>query len=757
VAAPALDDRSYQELVDDAVARIGVHTPEWTNYNASDPGITLLQLFAFLTENAVYAANQMPEQARQRFLDLLGVPRAPASAARGLITVSNARGPAEPVRLAAGFEVRAGAIAFAAEHGLQVMPVDAAAFVKQKIEDPPDRLLEYHRQLYASFGTPAPAVMNLYETVPLDPVASGGVQLADTADRSIWIALLLRQGADPPSDASRAAARQALAGGVLTVGLVPVVAAPARTLGPVGATTEAPGDQIAFQVPLAPPGGLFPPPPEPRVPQYRTLDARFLGDPLTEPGLVELRMPDAAGLETWRNLEPIEAGVGDFPPPIEDEALAPRLVTWLRVQTAAGSQAAFQWTGVNATSVTQRVRVAAETPASATGEPDQVVRLANGDVIPGSVRVTVGDPPVEWQQIDDLLGAGPEVPVPDLRLPPGTAQPPAPPSQVYVVEPAEGILRFGDGERGARPIGTLRVGYDHAEGSAGNVGPGTISSAPGLPTGMVVTNPVRTWGGADAESVEAAAKQAARYLQHRDRLVTLEDFETILWRTPGVELGRIDALPAFNPDLVPNAPGDAPGAVTVMVVPARDPLHPDAPVPDRPFLDAVCMFADARRLVTTEVYVRGPTYRGIWLAVGIDVMPGLATADVTEAVRAELKRFLAPVDPTLPPWYAQPPRGVEAAYVHPRRGWPLRRPIIALELVAVANRVDGVDFVRGLSLADGSSAPTGRIELTGLELPQVVGIQVVAGDPPDLDSVRGLRPDDEPPEALPVPRVPETC
>jgi hypothetical protein len=77
--------------------------------------------------------------------------------------------------------------------------------------------------------------------------------------------------------------------------------------------------------------------------------------------------------------------------------------------------------------------------------------------------------------------------------------------------------------------------------------------------------------------------------------------------------------------------------------------------------------------------------------------------------------------------------------------------------VAVANRVDGVDFVRGLSLADGSSAPTGRIELTGLELPQVVGIQVVAGDPPDLDSVRGLRPDDEPPEALPVPRVPETC
>ena len=47
---PQIDNRSYQQLLDEALARIRVHTPQWTNYNDSDPGITLLQLFAFLSD-----------------------------------------------------------------------------------------------------------------------------------------------------------------------------------------------------------------------------------------------------------------------------------------------------------------------------------------------------------------------------------------------------------------------------------------------------------------------------------------------------------------------------------------------------------------------------------------------------------------------------------------------------------------------------------------------------------------------------------
>jgi hypothetical protein len=757
---PALEARGYQELVDDALARIPIHNPEWTNFNASDPGVTLLQLFAFLSESAIYTANQVPERNRARFLELLGVPRMGASSARGVITVSNAHGPPEPVTLSGGFEVRAGELPFAADRGLQVLPIDAAVYVKQVVAAS-TRLLDYHRQLYASYDTPVPppAELRLYETVPLDPHDPAGVRLSDTADGSLWVALLLRKDQDPPSDATRAAARQALATSTLSIGLVPVVAAPERTLGTIGAVVEAPADQLSFQLPLTPPGGLLPPAPAPRPAQYRTLDARFLNDVLTEPGIVELTLPDAAALLPWTNLEPLEAGVGDFPPPLEDPALADRLVTWVRVRAAAGSQAAFGWAGINATTASQRVRVAGEALPPGNGEPDQVAEVAHSSLIPGSVTLTVGDPPQPWQPIDDLIAAGPEVPVPDLRLAPGVPQPPPAPANVFVVEHADGRLRFGDGARGARPVGAMRVSYDYGLGAAGNVGPGAISSAPGLPAGMTVTNPVRTWGGAEAETVDAASKQASRYLQHRDRLVTVEDFETILWRTPGVELGRIDALPAFNPSLVPNAPGDAPGAVTVMVVPARDPLHPDAPQPGRPFLDAVCMFVDARRLVTTEVFVRGPVYRGIWISVGIDVLPGLASADVTEAVRAELKRFLAPVDPTAAPWYEQAPRSVDAPYVHAKRGWPLRKAVVALELVAVASRVKGVDYVRSLALAEGASAAAQRIELSGLELPQILGIQIVAGDALDIDAVRGLGAPEPPSPAttLPVPAVPENC
>ena len=73
---PTLDNRRYQDLLNEALARISVHNPEWTNFNESDPGVTLLELFAFLTENLLYRSNQIPERNRRKFLSLLGIPLA---------------------------------------------------------------------------------------------------------------------------------------------------------------------------------------------------------------------------------------------------------------------------------------------------------------------------------------------------------------------------------------------------------------------------------------------------------------------------------------------------------------------------------------------------------------------------------------------------------------------------------------------------------------------------------------------------------
>src|SRR5919108_6385264 len=95
LSPPPLDTRTYQELLDEALSRIPVHNPEWTNHNRSDPGVTLLELFAFLTESLTYRANQIPERNRRKMLELLGVPLTPASSASGIVTIANARGPLE--------------------------------------------------------------------------------------------------------------------------------------------------------------------------------------------------------------------------------------------------------------------------------------------------------------------------------------------------------------------------------------------------------------------------------------------------------------------------------------------------------------------------------------------------------------------------------------------------------------------------------------------------------------------------------------
>ena len=54
IRIPHLDDRDWRELRDEALRRIPIHNPEWTNFNTSDPGVTIIEVFAFLTENLLY-------------------------------------------------------------------------------------------------------------------------------------------------------------------------------------------------------------------------------------------------------------------------------------------------------------------------------------------------------------------------------------------------------------------------------------------------------------------------------------------------------------------------------------------------------------------------------------------------------------------------------------------------------------------------------------------------------------------------------
>ncbi len=73
LTAPNLDDRTFQEIVDEARTLIPRFCPEWTDHNLSDPGIAIVELFAWMTEMLLFRLNQVPERNYVKFLDLIGL------------------------------------------------------------------------------------------------------------------------------------------------------------------------------------------------------------------------------------------------------------------------------------------------------------------------------------------------------------------------------------------------------------------------------------------------------------------------------------------------------------------------------------------------------------------------------------------------------------------------------------------------------------------------------------------------------------
>lgn len=83
---PNLDDRRFQDLVDDAKRLVQQRCPEWTDHNVSDPGVTLIELFAWMTDQVVYRLNRVPDRHYVKFLELIGVSLYPPTAARTPVT-----------------------------------------------------------------------------------------------------------------------------------------------------------------------------------------------------------------------------------------------------------------------------------------------------------------------------------------------------------------------------------------------------------------------------------------------------------------------------------------------------------------------------------------------------------------------------------------------------------------------------------------------------------------------------------------------
>ena len=194
-----------------------------------------------------------------------------------------------------------------------------------------------------------------------------------------------------------------------------------------------------------------------------------------------------------------------------------------------------------------------------------------------------------------------------------------------------------------------------------------------------------------------------------------------------------------------------------MVIPRYDPVTPAAPRPDRVFLDQVCAYLSPRRLVTTEIFVRGPKYKPVWVSLGIRVAPEFNAAEIRETARQVVRRYLSPqptLDITIP--LAATPR-------HAAQGWPLSTPLVGLELLTEVARVEGVLSVTGVEIAEGANPVAPSIDFRGLELPELKGVVVSIGDPVPIGQVRG----DSAASAgqtpvsqsviVPVPFIPEEC
>lgn len=71
---PNLDDLRWQDLMEEGRSLIPACAPEWTNHNPSDPGITIVELFAYFSERLMYQLNRISDKNVLEFLKLINGP-----------------------------------------------------------------------------------------------------------------------------------------------------------------------------------------------------------------------------------------------------------------------------------------------------------------------------------------------------------------------------------------------------------------------------------------------------------------------------------------------------------------------------------------------------------------------------------------------------------------------------------------------------------------------------------------------------------
>ncbi|MEA2234560.1 MAG: hypothetical protein QOD83_4376 [Solirubrobacteraceae bacterium] len=575
-----LDDRTFQDLVSEARMRIAQRCPEWTEHNVSDPGITLIELFAWMTELTIYRLNRVPDKLHVALLELLDILLDPPTAAEVDLRFRLTGRAEQPVPIPLGdTEVgtprHAGdeAIVFQTTEDFTIAPLRPAAYVLS-------------RDAQVKNVAVADGVAKPY----------GGEQLAFGSPPRPGDALHL--GFDAPI-------------GRLLLS-IDVEASQAR-----GAGVDPTDPPLRWEVSAG---------------NNEWHAAEVLED-LTGgfnfgSGSVELQLPARSSpqLLGGQRLHWVRCRIDELTAAGKSGAtytLAPEIYSITAAPIGALLPAAHS------------ARAASEVLGISDGTRGQefglrmspVLELQEGERLevqnPGETTWTTWERRTSFDvssatdkhfSIDLVAGL--------IEFGPAIRQKHGNWKEYGAIPPKGATLRF--------------TGYRHGGGRAGNVAPGTLTMLKSSLAGVAsVVNPRKAAGGVDAESLMAARQRAAMEIRTRYRAVTAEDYEYLAGEA-SMQVARARCLP-------PQDGGAVSLYLVPLVQPADRRLSPDELVPDEALFQTVARYLDGCRMIGTTVQLLPVRFRGVSVVVNLQASPSADVRRVEEDVTHALYTYLNPL------------------------------------------------------------------------------------------------------------------
>ena len=591
LAKPKLDDRQFQDLVDEAKKRIPHYCKEWTDHNVSDPGVTLIELFAWMTDIILYRLNQVPDLHYIKFMEMLGITlRGPVPAQVPVSFWLSAPQPTQVV-IPAGTEVASTqteterSIVFTTDTDFTVHPPVLGMLNSRVVGDGSQRVFREQnlRRLEAGFEG-----FDVFTTLPN---VEDALYFGFENDLSQHIL-----GFEMDLDS---------AGGA---GIDP-------TLPPYvwEASTGKPDVRWeACEVDVDTTKGM------------------------NVPGRIRIHLPGMGKYETaGKSLYWVRVRVKEITPEEQKQGMRP-----YRVSPRLRRVSVATWGGTVA--ATHAQKITREFLGQSDGTPGQNYPLKNFPVLERQVGETLvvqveGKAPQSWKEVTDFASSDAsdthytlDSVTGELRLGPAVRQ-------------QDGTIKLY-GAVPPRGSNLIFECYRYGGGQEGNVQTGILNTLKtAIPYIARVYNRQPAWGGLDAESLESAMMRAPAMLRARDRAVTEADFEFLARQALPALIGRVKCLQPRPSD----AGRVVPGQVYVLVIPRlHNPqgfLPPEKLTLREENVAALTTYLDERRLLTTRLDIRPPAYQWVACKVKLRAAPGVERSQVEAEVLARLYHYLNPL------------------------------------------------------------------------------------------------------------------